>query len=216
MSTITIPRAPLRDEVHRVLVERLLRHRYGARERLSDSVLAAELGVSRTPVREALLRLEREGWVEADLGRGFFVKPLSADEVREVYPVLWTLEALALRLSPAADGERLRELAALNAAFEAETEPARRIDLDMRWHSALAGGCGNPALLGMIGGLKAVIRRYEHAYMGQAALVPVSARTHEEIAGALAAGDREGAVRLLEENWRFGMEALLRWLARPA
>ena len=88
---MTITREPLREQVHRAIVGRILREDLAPGARISDSVLAQELGVSRTPVREALLRLEREGFLDVDVGRGFFVKPLSAGEVREVYPILWTL-----------------------------------------------------------------------------------------------------------------------------
>src|SRR4028119_956924 len=95
--TMTITRVPLREQVHHAIIGRILREELAPGARLSDSALAGELGVSRTPVREALLRLEREGFLEVDVGRGFFVKPLSAGEVREVYPILWTLEVLALR-----------------------------------------------------------------------------------------------------------------------
>ncbi|MDB4950277.1 MAG: transcriptional regulator, GntR family [Gemmatimonadetes bacterium] len=214
---MTIARAPLRDQVHRALVARILREELRPGARLSDSVLAAELGVSRTPVREALVRLEREGFLAADVGRGFFVKPLSAGEVREVYPILWTLETLALRSSPPPTRARLAGLERNNREMAAAgDDPERRIDLDMAWHRTLLEGCGNEQLLAMVGTLKSVIRRYEYAYMHQAGLTPVSTATHEAIARAAAAGDTDGAAALLERNWRFGMEQVLRWMeGRP-
>src|SRR5688572_24496804 len=67
--------------------------------RIVESSLCDQLGVSRTPLREALFRLEQEGLVRQDLARGFSVMPLSAREVREIYPIIWTLEVLALELS---------------------------------------------------------------------------------------------------------------------
>ncbi|HEX8695339.1 MAG TPA: GntR family transcriptional regulator [Longimicrobium sp.] len=210
---MAITRVPLREQVHHAIIGRILREELAPGSRLSDSVLAGELGVSRTPIREALLRLEREGFLEVDVGRGFFVKPLSAREVREVYPILWTLEILALRTSPPPPRARLAELGRINAEMAgAAADPERRIDLDVEWHRALLEGCGNERLLEMIAGLKAVIRRYEYAYMQNAAHVPVSTGQHEQIARAVEDGDLETAVPLLEENWRFGMEDLLGWL----
>jgi DNA-binding GntR family transcriptional regulator len=214
---MTITRVPLRDQVHRALVERILREELRPGARISDSVLAADLGVSRTPVREALVRLEREGFLDSDVGRGFFVKPLSTREVREVYPILWTLETLALCTSPAPHPARLAELERTNREMEESgDDPERRIDLDMAWHRTLLEGCENEQLLGMIAMLKTVIRRYEYAYMQQAVLIPVSTRTHEQIARALASGDAGQAATLLERNWKFGMEQVLDWMeGRP-
>jgi DNA-binding GntR family transcriptional regulator len=207
-----IARVPLRDQVHHQLVDRILRDDLRPGSRISDTALARELGVSRTPIREALLRLEREGFLEADVGRGFFVKPLSVREVREVYPVLWTLEVQALRDAGPADPERVARLHEVNARLEAETDPERRIDLDGKWHALLLERCANAYLLNLIASLKQVIRRYEYAYMQNAGHVPLSTRTHEHIAERAGAGDVEGAVPLLEGNWRSTRDSLLEWL----
>jgi DNA-binding GntR family transcriptional regulator len=210
---MTITRVPLREQVHHAIVGRILREELKPGARISDSALAQELGVSRTPVREALLRLEREGFLEVDVGRGFFVKGLSADEVRDAYPILWTLEVLALRTSPPATRKAVAELDRINAELgRAGDDPERRIDLDIAWHRALLERCGNERLMQMIAALKAVIRRYEYAYMQDSGLIPVSTRTHDEIARAVERGEVEAAVPMLENNWRFTMEQLLPWL----
>ena len=210
---MTITRVPLREQVHRAIVGRILREELAPGARISDSVLAQELGVSRTPVREALLRLEGEGFLEVDVGRGFFVKPLSAGEVREVYPILWTLEVLALRSSPPPGPRTVAELDRINAELGlAAEDPERRIELDLAWHRTLLEGCPNQQLLALIASLKAVIRRYEYAFMQNAGLIDVSTRAHDEIARAVARGDVEAAVPLLESNWRFTLEELLPWL----
>ncbi|HEX5724350.1 MAG TPA: GntR family transcriptional regulator [Longimicrobiaceae bacterium] len=210
--TSVITRVPLREQVHHAIVQRILLEELEPGSRISDTALAGELGVSRTPIREALLRLEREGFLDADVGRGFFVKALSTREVRDVYPVLWALEVLALRSSPAPGPARLAELERINAELERERAPERRIDLDVRWHRTLVEGCGNAFLLGTIDTMKLVIRRYEYAYMQNAGYVPRSTRTHAQIARALAERDVEGGVARLEENWHFGMERILEWL----
>ena len=210
---MTITRVPLREQVHRAIVGRILREELAPGARISDSVLAQELGVSRTPVREALLRLAGEGFLEVAPGRGFFVKALSADEVREVYPIVWTLEVLALRSSGPPSARTLAELHRINAELaQAADDPERRIELDVAWHRTLLEGCANQQLLALIASLKAVIRRYEYAYMQNAGLVPVSTRAHDEIARAVACGDVDAAAPLLESNWRFTLAELLPWL----
>lgn len=207
-----ITRVPLRDQVHHAIVDRILRDELKPGARISDTALARELGVSRTPIREALLRLEREGFLEADVGRGFFVKPLSVREVREAYPVLWTLEVLALRSAAPLAPQRRAELDRINAELETEQDPERRIDLDGAWHRTLLETCGNEYLMGLVATAKAVIRRYEYAYMQNAGYIPVSTRTHEQITELVSAGKVEDAVPLLENNWRFTMQSLTEWL----
>jgi DNA-binding GntR family transcriptional regulator len=210
---MSITRVPLREQVHRAIVGRILRDELAPGARVSDSALAQELGVSRTPVREALLRMEREGFLEVDVGRGFFVKALSAAEVAEVYPILWTLEVLALRTSPAHGPAAIAELDRINAEMAgAGDDPERRIDLDIAWHRALLAGCRNRRLMEMIAGMKAVIRRYEYAYMQNAGRIPVSTQQHDDIARAVERGDVEAAVPLLEINWRTTLEDLVPWL----
>ena len=208
-----ISRAPLRDQVHRALVERILRDELKPGERLSDTVLAGELGVSRTPVREALVRLEREGFLDVDVGRGFFVKPLSPREVHEVYPILWTLEALAVRTCPGATPRLLAELARLNGELAGvDGDPDRRTELDGAWHRALVEPCGNELLLETIVSTRAMVRRYEFAYMQDSRVVPVSTGEHARIAEAVARGDRERAARLLQEHWKTAIDTLVPWL----
>jgi DNA-binding FadR family transcriptional regulator len=120
---------------------------------------------------------------------------------------------LALRTSPPATRKAVAELDRINAELgRAGDDPERRIDLDIAWHRALLERCGNERLMQMIAALKAVIRRYEYAYMQDSGLIPVSTRTHDEIARAVERGEVEAAVPMLENNWRFTMEQLLPWL----
>ena len=99
---------------------------------------------------------------------------------------------------------------------ESGDDPERRISLDMAWHRTLLEECGNAQLLEMIATIKSRIWRYEYAYMQRAVLIPVSTRTHEQVAQAAAAGDVAAAAELLERNWKFGMEQVLDWMeGRP-
>src|SRR5687768_12948982 len=105
-----ISRTPLRDEVYRQLLDRLHRGDLPPGTRVRDTQVAGQLGVSRTPVREALLRLAREGVLEADMGRGFTVRPFDEAEMRETGAILASLECLALGLSGEIPPERLVRL----------------------------------------------------------------------------------------------------------
>lgn len=210
---MTIVRRPLRDQAYDHLLAQVLDGRLVPGMRVRDTAIAAELGVSRTPVREALIQLTRERVFDADQGYGFEVRGLSPQEVEQMYPILWTLEALALRLSPLPTNADLFKLQELNAAFAAPAEsPAALLDLDRRWHDALLAHCGNERLLEMIRSLKDGLRRYEYAYMQEAGHVAQSARQHTKVLAALRRRDLEAAINALEENWKYGKQQLLEWL----
>src|ERR1043165_2992628 len=109
-------RSRLRDEIAERLATLIAAGELGT-ERLKEVELAGQLGVSRTPLREALLMLEREGLGVSEGNKGFRGAALSEARVRELYPILGALEGLAVRES----GERLRarvgELREANAAL---------------------------------------------------------------------------------------------------
>jgi DNA-binding GntR family transcriptional regulator len=211
-----IPRTPLRQQVRRELLKMIFDGTLAVGERIAEREVAERLGVSRTPVREALMALEEEGIVESRPARGFAPAPLSAQDVRETYPLIAALEVLAIRgTDPAALaglGARLRELAAGLAA--AGDDPRALQRLDDRWHGQLVAACGNGRLLRTLEGLKRVVRRYELAWLDDGERVEVSAAQHAAIADALAAGEVAEAARLLELNWRATMAGLLGWLER--
>jgi DNA-binding GntR family transcriptional regulator len=210
-----IPRTPLRDEVHRQILERVAAGTVPPGSRLRDTALAAELGVSRTPVREALLRLVREGVLAADMGRGFSVRPLDATEMQETGVVLARLEGLALELSGDIPAERLAELSELDQQLAAvRGNPERCIDLDERWHRTLLQGCSNERLLSMIQSLWQVPRRYMRAYLQHEGHLSLSTQHHARIIEALRRNDRDTAADRFSHHWQRGIEELSAWIVR--
>ncbi|HEU5311598.1 MAG TPA: GntR family transcriptional regulator [Candidatus Eisenbacteria bacterium] len=211
--SLQISRAPLRSEVRRVLLEHILDGSIAPGTSVNESELALALGVSRTPLREALLGLEREGFLMSETGRGFFVLPLTLRDAEELYPILWTLEGEALAASGPYDAKRLAELRAVNDELKkAEHDAVEALRLDRRWHDVLLRGCDNARLLALIDVLKDQARRYEAAYMQCSGRVILSTRQHEAIVKALEAGDARAAREELEQNWRVSLEFLVPWL----
>jgi DNA-binding GntR family transcriptional regulator len=214
---VSIERAPLREQVHGEVVRRILRDELRPGERLSDAALAGELGMSRTPVREALVQLEQEGFLESEPRRGFFVKPLSAREAGEAYPLAAALEVLALRLGPPHPAATLALLSRLNRELAAAGgDPVRRVDLDFAWHAALVKGCGNQLLLAALASLRGTVQRYELAHAQHARVVDSPARAHEAILAALAERRGRDARALLEAHWRGMAEAVEAWFGEKA
>jgi DNA-binding GntR family transcriptional regulator len=210
-----IHRVPLRDEVYRRLLEQISRGNLAAGTRVKDSAMATQLGVSRTPVREALLRLAREGVVEVDMGRGFRVPRLDPAEMRETGAILASLEGLALTMSGEIPAEGLAELSRIDLDLAATRgNPDRCIDLDEQWHGTLLRGCPNRRLLSMIATLWQVPRRYMRAYLRDAGRVSLSTQHHARIIEALRRNDRETAARRFSHHWQRGIEELEAWITR--
>ena len=200
---------PMRTDLRRSVLERILQGIFRPGDRIKESLLAAELGASRTPLREALFSLEREGFVRSDLGRGFWVEGLSSRDVRETYPVLSCLECLALRTAFPFVCETIPRLIRINRELARAKSARTAQQLDRVWHETLLHSCQNKRLLGIIDGLRLAIRRYERIYMSDVKLIPSSVTQHRRVIAALRNNDADLAVHMLQENWDLGMRVLL-------
>jgi DNA-binding GntR family transcriptional regulator len=204
-----IERIPIRDQIYHQVLELIVRGNVASGARIKDTELAEQLGISRTPVRETLLRLEREGFLKNPLGRGFTVSPLELREIEEAYPILWTLEALGLELSGVPPVSDLDALARLNEQMALPgVDPGRLIELDNKFHSRLLAGCTNRRLLSIVANLKKIIRRYEHAYMSYESLIGDSVGDHSRLIDLLRAGDLRAVRGALENHWIRSLRAV--------
>ena len=203
-------RPPLRDDAREQLLQRILGGELEPGGRINESQLSLELGLSRTPLREALMTLEREGFVRSEVNRGFIVAAPSSHEAREIYPILWTLEGLALRETGLLASTILPDLERINTAFcVPNLEPAGAIKLDTAFHDTLISRCPNARLLELVRSHRQLLQRYEHIQMGDPGLIPHSAAQHASIIQSLRLHEVNTAVTALEQNWRFGFELLL-------
>lgn len=210
-----IPRTPLRDHVYREILDRVYRGDLHPGARVRDTTLASQLSVSRTPVREALLRLAREGVVEADLGRGFTVRRLDSAEMRETGAILAALECLALQTCGEIPAQQLVRLSDIDQELaQTRGDVDRCIQLDEEWHRTLLQGCPNGRLRDMISTLWQVPRRYMRAYLRDAGRVSLSTQHHARIVEALRRNDRQAAVERFSHHWQRGVEELGAWIER--
>jgi len=210
-----ITRTPLRDQVYGEILERIYRSELPAGTRVRDTALAGQLGVSRTPVREALLRLAREGVLDADMGRGFSVRALDAAEMRETGAILSALECLALQSCGDFPAERLARLGEIDRELaQTRGDVDRCIALDEEWHRTLLQGCPNQRLRNIISTLWQVPRRYMRAYLRDAGRVSLSTQHHAKIVEALRRNDRETAGQRFSHHWQRGIEELGAWIER--
>jgi len=211
-----MPTAPPRPNLSQTLLDtvrdRVVRGALPASGRINEVALAEELGVSRTPLREALVGLAAEKLVVVEPRRGFFVAPLEANEVRDLYEMRAILDPAALRAAGIPSERQMKALRTLMERMRGGGAAARLVDLDNRWHRTLVEHCPNRILLDQIDHFVALTRRYEHRYFRETSSVEIARAQHERILDALARGQLDAACRALRENMRSAIEPLRAWL----
>jgi DNA-binding GntR family transcriptional regulator len=175
-------------------------------ESLLDTALAEHLGVSRTPVREAIRRLEAKGLVESSANRWTRVAKIPPEEAEMIYPIIWTLEKLAMSMAIGKlkddDFKRMEEAnKALQAALESN-DPVAASKADAAFHRAFVEPSGNPHLVNILEDLKVRYRRVEVYYFERPfSYGEDSIKEHNSIIAALKSGDIAAAEAILHSNW---------------
>ncbi|MGU7776113.1 GntR family transcriptional regulator [Burkholderia sp. MR1-5-21] len=201
----TLVRALARDDVYRIIKQWIVDLQLAPGELIRDQELAASLGVSRTPVREALRRLEDEGLIVTHAHKWTKVAPSDIAEAEHLYPIVAALEATATELAQphlsAADLKRLARLNhALSAAIDAR-DAGRAVALDAEFHALIVEKSGNAEIARLLDLLLPRIRRIELAYFGDRLIARQSLGEHEAIVVALSNGDGQLAADTMKKNW---------------
>jgi DNA-binding GntR family transcriptional regulator len=184
------------ERVYRAVTERAVNWRFAPGVRINEVALAIELGVSRTPVREALNRLARDGFVRFVPNRGFLARDLDVQLVRDLYELRAAIEVAAVRLACARASDAA--IGKLARAWDAATvnASARRIDrltsADEAFHRGIALLSGNGQLLSTLERVNAQIRFFRRV---DQELPDRRERTYGEHAGVLACLARRAARR---------------------
>lgn len=194
----------LRDTAYEAIRDAIVVGTLAPGEHLHDSELCDWLHLSRTPVRDALARLEDEGLVETAPQRFTRVTPLVPQDARDSFPVLAAVHALAAELAvPHLKPEDLIELRLANAAFVAglaEGAAGATYAADDRFHGVFVAACGNPDVEHVLERMEARLHRLEILRTG-ALPGRRSAAQHEAIITRAEAGDAAGAASATRENW---------------
>ncbi|CAA9551938.1 MAG: Transcriptional regulator, GntR family [uncultured Thermomicrobiales bacterium] len=204
-----ISRRNLGSDVYGILWEWILGHNLHPGQKLSDLHLSEELGVSRTPVREALHRLVQDGIVEYAPNRGFFVARFSAVDIAEIFDLRAALEALACRTvgerRPVSDLRRaLAELTRVEAMIAGARTDQERLDasrvfleIDQGFHRWIIEQSGNQRLIAIVGGLWGQISVFQRAGTHIPGWMEIAIGQHREIIGRLLDGEIETAADAL-------------------
>lgn len=209
--TTVVSRVCLRDAAYARLRDWIIDGTLAPEESLRDEALAEALGMSRTPVREALQRLEDEGLVVTVATRRTYVSPVTLTQAREIYPIVASLESLAVRFAlPHIDAATLDHMTEANRrlALALETgDTGEAVEADMLLHAAFIERSGNHELIAVLEDMKSKVRRIDRAFWGSADRSD-SLRDHDELIAAFRAHDSRTAQRIIARNWERG----LRWL----
>lgn len=195
---------PLRDVVFNTLRQSILKGDLRPGERLMEIHLADQLGVSRTPIREAIRMLELDGLVKMVPRKGAQVASISRDDVIDVLEVRKALDTLAISLAcDRIDQEGLADLknASNNFKESTKTKNATKIaEADVAFHDVIHKASGNKRLSVMISNLAERIFRYRLEYIKESSDCLKLIEEHEKMVEFIEKGDKEGAVRAIENH----------------
>jgi DNA-binding GntR family transcriptional regulator len=214
---LNLARGNLSDVIMDTLRNMIVDGALPAGDRISEVHLARELGVSRTPLREALARLSNEGALDAVPRIGYFVRPLTLGEFEQIYSIRPILDPEALRLAGLPSPDRIKRLHEMNQKIGKARAADAIIDLDDEWHMELLADCPNKVLVDVIKQFARRTRRYEIALMREHKNVLTTTINHNAIMTALRKRDLKGACAALRFNCMTGYEPIKEWLlAREA
>lgn len=206
---------PLREIVFEHLREAIIGGNLRPGERLMEMQLAEEMGVSRTPVREAIRKLELEGLVIMVPRRGAYVSDLSIKDVAETYEIRAALEALAAGLAAeritADESEELERILVSIGQCIANNDLERSIELDEQFHNVLYRASKNERLVQIINNLREQIQRFRATSLGTPGRLEAVFSEHTKIAEAISDRNAALAERLAMEHIENAENALLEW-----
>lgn len=195
---------PLRDVVFNTLREAILKGELKPGERLMEIQLAERLGVSRTPIREAIRKLELEGLVLTIPRRGAEVAKMTEKNMREVLVVRKALEVLAVEIAcDVITPTQIVELKEVARAFERsmDTKDLKKIaEADVRFHDVLYQSTGNTRLLQILNNLREQIYRYRIEYLKEESTYPSLLQEHEALIQGLKNKDKAYVKEIMEKH----------------
>lgn len=209
-----LPRETLADTVYSALRKMIVHAQLPPNSKIVEDQLATALGVSRTPIREALQRLTYDGFiVPGEKGAGAYVAELTVQDIEEVYPLVEYLEALAVvqALPHLSDDDfsRMEDLTEEMARQAEASEVEKLVNADNEFHSILHNRSGNRRLKKIIRELRTQMERFEYLFFSTPEDVKLSLGRHRKLTRILRAGDATKAREALMEQWDIGRQRLI-------
>ena len=192
---------PLRDVVFNTLREAILKGDLKPGERLMELQLASKLGVSRTPIREAIRMLEQEGLAVTTPRKGAEVAKMTLKDMEDVLEIRDTLDELAVRIAcQKISDEQLKQLEDMKELFEKSTQTGnvkKIAEADVTFHDVIYEATGNPKLVTLLNNLREQVYRYRVEYIKDPKNYPTLIAEHEAILESLKNRDVKNAVEAM-------------------
>lgn len=206
---------PLGEVVFEYLRESILNGNLKPGERLMEIALADQLGVSRTPVREAIRKLEKESFVEMIPRKGAYVADLTAKDIIDVLEIRILLEGFASSLAAQRMSEE--ELMSLRETLEAFNDAVSRqdrqamIDLDNTFHDKIFDATKNNKLIEIVKDLHDQFQRFRLTYFTEFDNYPEIQKWHQKIYDAIRSSDVNAAKEAAEQHVQLIMDLVMNW-----
>ena len=205
---------PLREVVCESLRDAIRRGVLKPGERLMEIQLAEELGVSRTPVREAIRKLELEGYVIMMPRRGTYVASMSIRDINEIFEIRTALESLSNGLAAERitdeELESLQRLLVMIGGYVEEGNMDKIVETDIEFHDLLYRAARNSRLVGIISNLREQLTRFRTPSMSYPGRLETTLEEHREIVEAIAEGDVKRAKKAAEHHMEMSEKTLLK------
>ena len=207
-------RRPLREMAYERLKKRIQRGELKANARLIEQDVAAELRLSRTPVREAISKLEQEGLVDKIPQRGAVVRGITEKEIDEVFGLRMVLESYAASLATERiDEEILQQLDVLLDKQHKTLEQGnvnRYIQLNTQFHDLIYRASRSDKLYQMINNLRDYFYKYRVLILKMGGMPSISLQDHKKMVQAMRRRDAHKVEELVKEHVLRGRERILR------
>ncbi len=201
---------PIRKQVYEHLRDRILNHSILPNSRLVEAQIAKQIGISRTPVREALHLLEKDGFLESIPRVGYIVKKLALDELDEIFEIRLVIEKLVCtRAIEKIDDTSIRQLEkniSQTEAALANNTPHLFLKIDEEFHDILVRSAGSKLLFDLCQQLRRLMLRYRAASIKMAPSVTRALEGHKQIVQYLKQKDAVGLQAELIEHLNFSKE----------
>lgn len=204
---------PLREVVAETLREAIVNGILDPGERLMEIQLAEELGVSRTPVREAIRKLELEGFVVMIPRRGTYVADLSIKDINEVFEIRTALDVLAAGLAVERitedELEQLERLLVEISDLIEQNDAEKIVEADGQFHDILYRASRNDRLVGIINNLREQFTRFRSISIAYPGRIQKTVEEHRRLVEAIASRDTDLAQQIAREHMENSEQTLL-------
>jgi DNA-binding GntR family transcriptional regulator len=211
--------APLSDHVYRLLRDAICDGAFESHDHLVQNQIADRLGISRTPVRDALVRLAQEGLIHAVGQRGYVVTELTPRDVLDIYQVRMSLEVQAVDLAfPFISDAHIAQMTELNTQIAEGGNLRDGYELNRRFHAVLVDLCPNTLIrkiLGEVWGLPVSLRIYRQ-HMASIAETENMVSQHRQITDAVGDRDRPALLDAVRRHLEMSRAEAASWLAGPS